>query len=237
MTVEPESARRTPADVAAAMERAESTVPPKGGDVGYAVWGLSFESGHLLALRRYPPRGTVPGYTCVWHRDPDGVWTFYADVGAGRGCHRYFGLAVERLVVAPIRVEWTDPLRLLVTIDGGCTLSWSIELASSLGTRLTTACLRAVPNRAWRHEGTVRALARVIAWPLRSGRLHLTGLVPTGAHFTLRPLALWRIVASRAKLHGHDLGQLTRPTQQAALGDYVIPRSGLFVVGESHMRA
>jgi hypothetical protein len=109
ITVEPEGARRTPADVVAALERAESAVPTTVGDVGYAVWGLFFESGHLLALRRYPPRGTVAGHTCVWHRDPDGVWTFYADVGAGRGCHRYFGVAIDRLVSRPF--EWNGRIR------------------------------------------------------------------------------------------------------------------------------
>ncbi len=48
---------------------------PGGSDVrfaGYAVLGLPFRSGHLLALRRFPASSVGPAYTSVWHRDPYG---------------------------------------------------------------------------------------------------------------------------------------------------------------------
>src|SRR5262245_61711170 len=117
MTFDPEPDGSAPAAVAAALERARVLQPGCDSDLGYAVWGLSFASGDVLALRRYPPSARSAGYTCVWHRSREGSWTFYADVGDGRGCHRHFGSCIDRLVVAPIRVEWTGPFRFLITID------------------------------------------------------------------------------------------------------------------------
>ncbi len=64
------------------IERLESAPQlPDGADErfsGYGVMGLPFRSGHVLALRRFPASSIGPGYTSVWHRDPDGAWTFFA---------------------------------------------------------------------------------------------------------------------------------------------------------------
>ena len=46
--------------------------------VGFGVMGLPFASGHYLAFRDFPSTSFSPGYLSVWHRTPDGVWTFYA---------------------------------------------------------------------------------------------------------------------------------------------------------------
>jgi hypothetical protein len=230
MTFEAERDGSGPAAVAAALERARDVEPGCESDLGYAVWGLSFGSGDVLALRRFPPNARSAGYTCVWHRGPDGLWTFYADVGDGRGCHRHFGSCVERLVVAPIRVEWITPFRFLVTIDGGRGLCWSMKLASSLATTVTSACLRLVPSNAWCDDRKVRLLAALSGVPLRAGRLPLAVQAPSGHRFLLRPHSMWRVVASRASVLGRDLGPVIEPTEQATLGDFVIPRSGLFVV-------
>jgi hypothetical protein len=62
-------------------------LPSGGGDrfAGYVVIG-SFRSGHVLAFRRFPPSSLGPGYTSIWHRDPNGRWTFYSTVAPGRSC-------------------------------------------------------------------------------------------------------------------------------------------------------
>src|SRR5689334_16071506 len=61
---------------------ATPVLPGGGGDrfTGYAVMGLPFRSGHVLALRRFPASSIGPGYTSVWHRDPRGDWTFYSTI-------------------------------------------------------------------------------------------------------------------------------------------------------------
>jgi hypothetical protein len=58
---------------------------------GYAVIGLPFRSGHVLALRRFPASSVGPGYTSIWHRDPRGSWTFYSTVPPEQSCSRYYG--------------------------------------------------------------------------------------------------------------------------------------------------
>jgi hypothetical protein len=50
---------------------------------GYAVIGLSFRSGHVLTLRRFPASSLGAGYTSIWHRDPGGQMDLLFDTGAG----------------------------------------------------------------------------------------------------------------------------------------------------------
>ncbi len=60
----------------------EHQAPPAGDAdedrfAGYGVMGLPFRSGHVLAMRHFPASSIGPGYTSVWHRTPDGDWTFW----------------------------------------------------------------------------------------------------------------------------------------------------------------
>ncbi len=81
----------------APLER-DAPLPDGPGDrfSGYAISGLPFRSGHVLALRRFPVSSIGSGYTAVWHRDPSGCWTFYSTVPPEVSCARYFGREVER---------------------------------------------------------------------------------------------------------------------------------------------
>ena len=45
---------------------------------GWGVFGLPFDSGHVLALRVFP-QGSFAPYRTVWHRDPAGRWSIFAD--------------------------------------------------------------------------------------------------------------------------------------------------------------
>ena len=82
-----------PRDVAARLERAPR-LPDGTGERfrGYGVVGLPLASGHVLALRRHTASSIGPAYTCVWLRDPDGRWTFYADAPPNVSCARFFGV-------------------------------------------------------------------------------------------------------------------------------------------------
>src|SRR4051794_27060033 len=55
-----------------AAERTEQSPQlPRGGDerfAGYGVMGLPFDSGHVLAMRRFPASSVGPAYSSVWHR-------------------------------------------------------------------------------------------------------------------------------------------------------------------------
>lgn len=83
---------------------------------GYGVMGLPFDSGHVLAMRRFPASSVGSGYSSVWHRGPDGRWTFYADVAPQQACTRYFGLAAAAAFETPVTIRWPGPLRLEVSV-------------------------------------------------------------------------------------------------------------------------
>src|SRR3990172_1211308 len=80
-----------PRDCAERIERAPE-LPRGDGERfgGYGVMGAPFCSGHVLAMRRFTASSVGAGYTSVWHRDPGGAWTFYADVDPLEACTRYF---------------------------------------------------------------------------------------------------------------------------------------------------
>lgn len=45
---------------------------------GWGIFALPFDSGHVLALRVFAQSSFGP-YRSVWHRDPEGRWSIYAD--------------------------------------------------------------------------------------------------------------------------------------------------------------
>jgi hypothetical protein len=84
--------KTTPQAAAAATAHTEL---PSGDDervVGFGVMGLPFASGHYLAFRDFPVTSFAPAYLSVWHRTPDGEWTFYATTPGPQSCSRYFRL-------------------------------------------------------------------------------------------------------------------------------------------------
>jgi hypothetical protein len=225
-----------PADLAAILERA-AVLPPGPGDrfTGYAILGVPFRSGDVLALRRFPVASTGPGYTSVWHRDPQGAWTFYSDAGCdqdGRdhGCGRYFGRAVREFIGTPIRIEWTGPRNMTIAAQGGRLLSWRLALAPTASTTLLNAIAAHVPRRWLTDERALRALGLAAGFALGAGRLSLAGETPAGHRFMASPEVVWTVSASRAAVEGRDLGPIGPIDPQPALGDFYIPRRGLFAV-------
>jgi hypothetical protein len=225
-----------PAELAAAFERGVP-VPDGTGDrfAGYAVLGVSFKSGDVLALRRFPVSSSGPAYTSVWHYDPAGRWTFYADVPATQGCARYFAPAVARSVVAPIRVEWNGPRSLAVAVDGGRAISWSLELRPTILTHVFNSAAPAL-SRLWlKHPRLLDLVAIVARVALGVGPLRLTGRTPAGSRFMDSPLAVWLVQSSRATIAGLDAGPGGRLRSALALGDFHIPRRGLFATSHAFM--
>ena len=96
---------------------------------GYGVMGVPFASGDLLAMRRLPASSLGQGYTSVWHRDPQGRWTFYSDVPPQLACPRYFGSAVDEAVVREIEITWSSPRDFTVSIKEDFGLDWHLSLA------------------------------------------------------------------------------------------------------------
>lgn len=212
---------------------------PKGDDeryTGFGPMGVPFGNGHYLAFRGVVTYSAGPGFRSVWHRDPEGRWTIYADAPADRSCPRYFGAAASGFERVPeIAVSWTDSWNLRVEIPGR--LEWNIELKRSLATRLMTAMSRCMPSLAWNSTSTLGMMSPMAGAMLGVGKVRLAGRVPNGQRYKAAPLKIWRVAGGSAVLDGTDLGELGALAKQERLGDFWMPQSGVFMVGRVRMEA
>ena len=224
---------REPAQIAGDLER-EPVLPPGSEErfSGYGVMGVPFRSGHVLALRRFMASSVGPGYRSVWHRDPDGRWTFYQDQPPQLACTRYFGDAVDDVREGPIGIEWTGPRRFEVRAGDG-DLEWTLELRSTAVTRLLNGVASLLPERAWRSGAVLGAMSRIAGVALGAGRVRLAGQAPNGQRFVVTPASIWVASRTRARVGGKDLGEMGRLPEQAHLRDLAIPQRGVFVVGRA----
>lgn len=200
---------------------------------GYGVMGLPFESGHVLAMRRFPASSVGQGYRSVWHRDPGGAWTFYADVAPRMACTRFFGAAAARTIETDIVIEWREPFRMHVAMPA-MSFEWDVTAAPTAATRLMTSAGRLLPGAAWRSPFVLAIMAALAGPLLGAGRLGLYGTAPNGQHFVANPRALWAVVDSRARLAGEDFGAPGPAHPQARLGDFWIPQRGILALGQAY---
>ncbi len=222
-----------PRDYAEQMERAPEL--PPGSDErfqGYGVMGEPFASGHVLAMRRFPASSVGSGYTSVWHRDPTGDWTFYADTDPLHACTRYFGSDVQRAVECPIEVSWPKPRVLHISIESAA-LTWEAELAPTFATRTLNTMARLMPDRLWKNRRVLSLMAAIAGPALGAGCLGVHGRAPNGQQFVTNPMVLWTIARGTARVGETDLGPPGPLPRQARLGDFWIPQRGLFAVGRA----
>jgi hypothetical protein len=200
---------------------------------GYGVMGLSFSSGHVLAMRRFPVTSVGLGYTSVWLRRPSGAWTIYADAPAEFSCARYFGAALQNAVQCPVTVAWTGDTALRVVVGGDVDLTWELELGTTAITRAMSAVVGALPAPLLESRKFLKAMGAAAGPVLRAGRLGLTGSVPNGQGFRAKPRRMWFVFRSSATLDGEDLSSLQPLRVQTRLGDFWIPQRGIFLIGAS----
>jgi hypothetical protein len=198
---------------------------------GYAIMGVPFQSGHLLALRRFSASSIGPAYTAVWHRDPSGRWTFYSTVAPDLSCARYFGGQVERNVVVPIEIAWADSTRFRVVV--GDAMEWHVALSTSFATWTLNAIARTIPERAWQMPAVLRLMGVAAKVTLNTGPLNLTGHTPNGHRFVANPRRLWLIESSYAIVDGVSVGPVGPLAIQASLGDLLLPQRGVFALARS----
>ena len=215
-------------------ERAESLKPGFAEDQehfsGWGIMGLTFRSGQILGLRRFPAASIGPGYTSLWHRDPGGAWTFYADAPPMQSCNRYFGSAVERFVPASIDLIWEGPRKLTVRIPEA-NLKWTSDFAPTAVTRAMNAAGSLMPESMWRNPFVLDMMSRMAGMALRAGRLRMRGRAPNGQAFIANPRLIWTIPHGTATLAEEDFGPVGPVRPQAWLGDFAIPQRGILAVG------
>ena len=216
-----------------------AALPDGGGErfAGYVVLGATFESGHVLALRRFAASSIGPAYTSVWHRSQAGDWTFYQDVEPCQACARYFGRMIRRNIVRPIRCEWTGPLQFEVGVDGPDELRWQVRLQATVASRMLNGVAAVMPKGLWHRPSAVNAVGRAAAAILGAGRLCLAGKTPNGQAFLANPRRIWVIVDSRATVAGEDCGAARPAARAGALGDFWIPQRGLFAITSAYLEA
>ena len=201
------TAAHTPLDAATAVLQKPGL--PAGDDerfVGFGVMGLPFANGHYLALRQFPATSFSPGYRSVWHRDPDGIWTFYATTPGPQSCARFFSSATPSdAVQCGIDVAWVTPWSLYVGIPG--LLEWYIDLRATFADAADERGRRTVAGRARGPTGRCWALwAERPARRCAPGRVRLSGTAPNGQRFMIAPARVWAVAHSRAVLREADLG-------------------------------
>jgi hypothetical protein len=199
---------------------------------GYGVMGLPFSSGHILALRRFPASSLGYGYSSVWHRSPEGTWTFWSDVAPEASCYRFFGAAVDETASLPISVRWTGPRAMRVTVGDGV-VDWELTMRATPVTVAANAASGILPERMWRDRRVLAVMGKVAGPLLGVGRVNLTGRSPNGQVFLKNPLQIWLVATSSAVVRGTSVGEPKPLPVQAMLGDFAIPQRGVFAIGRS----
>jgi hypothetical protein len=227
------SVRDAPRARAEALERRRS-VPPGNGErtVGYGVWELPFETGHVLAFRRVVASTAGPPSVSVWHRDPDGRWTLYVDVEPRESCARYVSAAMDRVRVAAIELAWTGPERLGIAVPAH-RLHWSLRVRGDAVTRGLNGLLRILPDAVVSAPVGLRVLGATAGPLLGAGPLPLTGRMPNGQRHRSLPTSLWRVTGSAAGVGGRELGRVRSQPEQPALGGVPVGNRGLLVFDTS----
>jgi hypothetical protein len=201
---------------------------------GWGVFGLPFDSGHVLALRVFPQNSFAP-YRSVWHRDPDGRWSIFTDAPRlDVACPRYYGAACEHTGPARIGLTWTGPRTLRVAVDRPG-LDWTLTARASTLLRVLNALGAALPPATWKPPSLVRVRERM-ARGLGLGRLQLSGIMPSGHWGILMPQRMFYVDQATATLGGVDLGRPTHLRTNPTIGDVPLPARGVLSVGQAMWR-
>jgi hypothetical protein len=225
------SAFSTPQAAAAASKHLDLPSGDEERVVGFGVMGLPFANGHYLAFRDFPATSFSPAYLSVWHRTPDGVWSFYATTPGPQSCSRYFSSATAiDPVVCAIESTWLTPWSLLISIEG--LLDWRVDIAKTMATRVMSVIGSRVPTAAWTSRRTLKLMSHIVGPLLGVGRLRLTGNLPNGQEFCIAPKRVWAVADSSATLRGEDLGPVGPHPVQGNLADFQLPQRGICVVAQ-----
>ncbi|HZA77578.1 MAG TPA: hypothetical protein VE623_14445 [Acidimicrobiales bacterium] len=76
----------------------------------------------------------------------------------------------------------------------------------------------------------------VAGFALRAGKVGMVGTSPNGQEFIANPLGVWVINETSARLGDDDFGPTGPPREQTRLGDFWIPRRGIFAIGRTFFR-
>ena len=198
---------------------------------GWGVFGLPFDSGHVLALRVFPENDFSP-YRTLWHRDPQGRWSIYVDgQSVDTACPRYYGQACAHVGYAQIQLERTGPASLRVTVDEPA-LDWTLTAHQTPVLRAMNTISPRLPLSTWRSARLVRAREAIARRALGLGEIRMTGAMPSGHAGILMPQRMYFIDETTAVLDGVDLGRATRVSPNPLIGQVPLPARGVLAIGQ-----
>ncbi len=195
---------------------------------GFAVLGVSFASGHTLALRDFPRATTGRPFTSVWMREPNGDWHFFSTVSPSGSCAKYMRPAVADQTA--IEVAWLDRRTLRVEIPA-IGLRWIVALEARGRFGLMSRVAGMLPAGLKRTRPGAKALATIASRTLGAGKFNLSGRVPNGQPFIAQPSAVWRVTSSQASIRGFSFGDVVRAPEQYRFGDFRLPTRGVAMAG------
>ncbi len=199
---------------------------------GWGVFGLPFDSGHYLALRVFPENDFAP-YRTVWHRDPSGSWSIFADAPRlDIACPRFYGAACAVNAQARVEVRWTGPMSLHVMVDTPA-LDWTVEASETRLLRIMNPISRRLPLWTWKRNSLLRARELMAQRLLHMGPIRLKGQMPSGHIGTLMPQRMYFIESSSATLDGKNLGKPTHSAEPLDIGGIPVPSRGVLAVGQA----
>src|SRR6185437_4948306 len=125
---------------------------------GWGLMGLPFRGGDVLATRSFLASSVGQGYRSVWHRDPGGEWSFYADTRPTQACTRYFGAGVARAVECEIELTWPaeDTLRIEVPT---ASLVAEVSFVPTVASRALSGIGGVLPEAVWRSPAMLSPIA------------------------------------------------------------------------------
>lgn len=203
---------------------------------GWGVFGLPFDSGHVLALRVFPENDFAP-YRTIWHRDPDERWAIHVDgPRADWACPRYYGAACEEIGHSDIDVTWTGERSLRVTMEQP-SLEWTLRVGETRSLRLMNALSARMPTWTWRPRALLAPRERIAGRLFGVGDIKLSGVMPNGQFGILMPQRMYLVEEAHAVLGGVDLGSPVTMYPNPKIGDVPMPARGILAVGQAFFRS
>ena len=201
---------------------------------GWGVFGLPFDSGHVLALR-VVPESDFGAYRTLWHRGPAGHWSIYVDgPRLDTACPRYYSKALTHTGFARIDLGWTAPDTLRVTMDRPH-IDWSLTAHTTAALELLNFVSARLPLSTWRPPTLVHAREAIASW-LGMGRVEFSAVMPNGQSGTVMPQQIYFIDRSRASVDGTDIGHPIHARDNPTIGSVPLPARGVLATGRAILR-
>ncbi len=200
---------------------------------GFGVMGLTFRTGHVLALRHWAESSIGPPYTSIWHRTPSERWDFWSTAPPALSCNRYAGESVAETRQIPIEIAWPAENALRVTA-AEVGLEWTITVKATPITRMMGVISRRLPWSVRTHPAFLKVMGPVGGKLLRAGRFNMMGRMPNHQLFIAAPGAMWIVTETSAHLGDLDLGRGGPLPKQASVGDFLMPQRGVLAAGSAY---